>query len=389
MRTSPIYDQLCDLLGQSPEWADRRHLQTLIWMMLGLICSECISLTKWGIYVQSRAKFAQSHQRRFSRWLHNSRIHVQRVYSPLITAALARWDVSELTLIEDTTLLWDQYCLIRLSIQYRGRAIPLIWRVLRHRSSSVGFEQYQLMLKRAARLIPAGVSVRFLADRGFADTKLMQYLRSELQWHFRIRVKSSVWVYRPRRGWKQLKQYHLAAGESVLLQDIALTKTRPLPNLNLALARDPISRQLWLVVSDELTSLQTFQEYSERFQIEEELLDEKSNGFQLERSEVRSVPALSRLCLVLAVTTLLLSVQGQQVVRVGKRRWVDAHWERGNSYFRIGWNWLKGCLHKDWSLFPSMYLQGGSDPEPAIASKRQAQQLSQREFTVKAYQFAA
>lgn len=233
MRTSRLYDQLCDLLGQSTQWADRRHLQTLIWMVIGLICSECISLTQWGVYVQSRAKFAQSHQRRFSRWLHNSRIHVQRAYSPLIAAALAQWGVSEITLIEDTTMLWDEFCLIRLSIQYRGRAIPLIWRVLRHGSSSVRFEVYQLMLKRAARLVPAGVSVRFLADRGFADTKLMRYLREDLQWHFRIRVKRRVWIYRPHRGWKQLKQYHLAAGESIFAPRDHLDENTTPPQLKL------------------------------------------------------------------------------------------------------------------------------------------------------------
>jgi hypothetical protein len=92
---------------------------------------------------------------------------------------------------------------------------------------------------------------------------------------------------------------------------------------------------------------------------------------------------------VLAVTTLLLSVQGQQVVATGKRRWVDAHWNRGNSYFRIGWNWLKGCLHKNWKLFPTILLQGGVDPDPAIASKKQTQQQFEREFTLKSYQFAA
>lgn len=51
-----------------------------------------------------------------------------------------------------------------------------------------------------------------------------------------------------------------------------------------------------MIVSDQPTTLQTLREYGERFQIEEELLDEKSNGFQLERSEIRSAPALSRLC---------------------------------------------------------------------------------------------
>ena len=88
-------------------------------------------------------------------------------------------------------MLWEEYCLIRLSVQYRGRAVPLVWRVIRHRSSSVQFSVYQAMLKRAAKLLPAGVSVCFLADRGFADVQLMRYLRDQLHWNFRIRVKSS------------------------------------------------------------------------------------------------------------------------------------------------------------------------------------------------------
>jgi hypothetical protein len=126
-------------------------------MVIGVICSECISLTKWGVYVHSRAVFAQSDQRRFSRWLHNPRINVQRLYSPLIASTLVNWGTTDITLIEDTSMLWNQYCLIRLSIQYRGRAIPLVWRVIQHGSSSVRFSVYQAMLKRASRLIPIGV----------------------------------------------------------------------------------------------------------------------------------------------------------------------------------------------------------------------------------------
>jgi hypothetical protein len=144
-----------------------------------------------------------------------------------------------------------------------------------------------------------------------------------------------------------------------------------------------------LVATDDPASLQTFRVYAQRFQIEEELLDEKSNGFQLERSEVRSAPALSRLCFVLAVATLLLTVQGQQVVATGKRRWVDSHWQRGNSYFRMGWNWVMGCLHQDWRLFPPISLRGQADPAPAIASKKQTQKQFEREFTVKSYRFVS
>jgi hypothetical protein len=389
MRTSRLHHQLQILLGQSIPWADQRHLQTFVWMVIGLVCSECINLTKWRVYIRSRAVFAQSHQRRFSRWLHNPRINVQKLYSALIAEALVTWGEVQITLIEDTSMLWNEYCLIRLSVQYRGRAIPLVWRVIRHGSSSVRFEVYQTMLKRAVRLVPAGVHVCFLADRGFADTTLMRYLRDELHWHFRIRVKSNCWIERPGRGWKQLNQYHLALGEVVLLQEVTLTKTQAFAGLHLALARDPLSGQLWMVVSDQPTTVQTFREYGERFQIEEELLDEKSNGFQLDRSEIRSVPALSRLCLVMAVATLMLTVQGQQVVATGKRRCVDPHWQRGNSYLRIGWNWLKGTLHQGWRLFSTISLLGATDPEPASASKKQTQKQLEREFIIKSYTFAS
>lgn len=238
----------------------------------------------------------------------------------------ANWGNPVITIIEDTTLLWNTYCLIRVSVQYRGRAVPIAWRVMQHKSSSVSFNEYKQLLKRVARLLPSGVAVRFLADRGFADTTLMRYVVEELDWNYRIRLKNDAWVYRSGKGWTQLRQFHLGLGEAVLLHGVTLTKRHHYGLVNLALGRDPISRQYWYIVSNESTSLQTFRQYSERFDIESEFLDEKSNGFQIEQSLIRSSIALSRLCLVMAVATLFLTAQGEQVVASGKRRWVDCHW---------------------------------------------------------------
>lgn len=136
-----LHSALVKLLRQSQEWSDVRHLYTLAWMVIGLIASGCISLTKWGAHMQSRAVFAQSRQRRFSRWLHNPRINVQRLYSSLIRAALNQWEEAVLYLSIDTTMLWNEYCIIRASVVYRGRAVPLAWRVLTHKSNSVANER--------------------------------------------------------------------------------------------------------------------------------------------------------------------------------------------------------------------------------------------------------
>jgi hypothetical protein len=107
---------------------------------------------------------------------------------------------------------------------------------------------------------------------------------------------------------------------------------------------------LWAIVSDEKTTLQTFGEYALRFDIEESFLDDQSNGWNIQRSEIRSVCALSRLWFILAVATLYVSAQGVAVVESGKRRRVDPHWFRGNSYFRIGWEWIKTAFVNSWTL---------------------------------------
>ena len=139
----------------------------------------------------------------------------------------------------------------------------------------------------------------------------------------------------------------------------------------LALAHLAENGERWLVVSDEPTSLTTLDEYGFRFDIEENFLDDKSNGFQLEASLIRSANALTRLGLVLALTTLYLVAQGTEVVKQGKRRWVDAHWFRGNSYLKIGWNWVRSALSKGWMLLTRLSLNGEPDPDPARASRNQ------------------
>src|ERR1051325_3116515 len=185
-----LYSELVALCGQPGQWHDVRHLQTMSGMVVGLMQAECVKLTAWGPFVHGRAQYAQSTQPRFRRWLANRRIEVMPLYGPLIQHALREWGTQTLYLALDTSLLWNQYCLIRLSVVYRGRAVPVVWEVIEHGSSSVSHEAYAALLDAVPPLLPAGVKVVFLADRGFADTELLGQLQ-RLGWHFRIRMKAT------------------------------------------------------------------------------------------------------------------------------------------------------------------------------------------------------
>jgi hypothetical protein len=247
--------------------------------------------------------------------------------------------------------------------------VPVVWEVLAHGSSRVTHAVYEALLEAVPALLPAGVKVVFLADRGFADTELLAHLR-RLGWHFRIRIKATFSVLRPGQSPCKVEDFALAPGRALFLHKVAITAEAFGP-VSLALARHSSTGEYWYIVSDEPTSVQTFVEYGRRFDIEENFLDDKSQGFQLESSLVRDADALTRLCLVLAVATLYLVAQGTQVVAAQKRRWVDPHWFRGTSSLRIGWQWVKTALTRGWELFASLHLSGAPDPEPCRASASQ------------------
>lgn len=376
--TPRLYDTLVHVLSPQATWLDQRHLKTLAWMMVGLIQAGWISLTAWAPYVVSRAQYAQSTVRRFRRWLDNDKIDVLSLYGPFMQQAVAAWGEQALYVALDTSMLWNTYCLVRLSVIYRGRAVPLVWCVLQHGSAQVAFEVYRDLLEQAALLLPQSCKVVFLADRGFADTELMAHLH-RLGWHWRIRIKSSFWLYRPGQRRCKVERLAVARGHACFWHRVCLTEKRYGP-VHLAVAHAGQGQDVWYVLSDEPTDGKTFEEYGLRFDIEENFLDDKSNGFQLESSLIRSAQALTRLCLVLAMTTLYLVTQGTEVVKQGKRRWVDPHWWRGQSYLKIGWNWVKLALSKGLDLITTVHLSSACDPEPAMASKRQYQHDCQTRF---------
>src|SRR5512147_2032713 len=134
-------------------------------MMVGLILSISIRLTGWIPSTISRALQAHSVSRRFARWLDNDRLDVHFWYAPLIQEALLAWGEATLYLALDTTMLWDQYCMIRLSVIYRGRAVPLALQVVEHRRAQVAFRVHRDLLQRAATLLPPDLrQVVLLAD---------------------------------------------------------------------------------------------------------------------------------------------------------------------------------------------------------------------------------
>jgi hypothetical protein len=146
-----------------------------------------------------------------------------------------------------------------------------------------------------------------------------------------------------------------------------------LEGLSLSAGWSRSTEEPWYILSNDEASGERFMEYGMRFDIEEEFRDEKSGGFALEKSRVEGSEALSRLILIIGVATIITLNEGLAVVAEGNRKKVDAHWQRGLSYFQIGWRWiLKQLCRVTVALRFSFELRAMHDPLPVAPTRKES-----------------
>src|SRR5215469_12953342 len=303
-----LYDAiLCALSPLLPRsvYQDVRRVRTLAWAMTGLCLRRTVRLSAWAEVAHSRSQHAARRVRRFSRWLHYPAIVPSHWYRPVTRSAFSDWPVDQrLYVALDTTALLP-FVLIQASLVYGRRAIPLAWRVMRHQSTTVAFEDYCPVLEQVRAILPVGGVITLLADRGFVHQRLLSYLRS-LDFQFRLRLMSKTLVHLDAQSVVAVRDLCPPAGQSRFFQQVSLFGAASAP-VSLTLTRladrpdDP-----WVLASSEPANTSTFDEYRLRFDIEESFRDEQSDGFQLQTSHLATSDALERLLLILSLTTLYL-----------------------------------------------------------------------------------
>src|SRR6266568_2995017 len=222
-----IYDDLLSALQPilpRTVYHDVRRVRMLAWAITGLCLTHTVQLSAWAQVLESRAQDAASRVRRFARWVHHPAISPPQWYRPVLQAALVDWPLdSRLYVALDTTAL-TPFVLIRASLVYRGRAIPLAWRALRHRSTQVSFEAYQPVLNQVRAIMPPDMVITLLADRGFVHEQLIHYLRKQ-QWHFRLRLPGDTLVHLEAGPASPVRDLCPPAGESRFIPQVALLGT--------------------------------------------------------------------------------------------------------------------------------------------------------------------
>jgi hypothetical protein len=304
----------------------------------------------------SDAKPASS-QRRWERLLANSRLNAQGTITALAESLLRNWSGRTLLLVLDETPNGSDLRCMRLGVAYRKRLLSLA--AVCYPTDQPPLPMPKLickMLRKVAGLMPPGVQVTLLCDRGLAWPVVMDCTR-KLGWDHVVRLQRSTRV--------TLTDGSVVAAGDLVRQAgqrwsgrVQIFKKAGWRDARLSVIWDPRSEEPWILAarSGGPGGLRAAQAYCKRNWCEQTFRDEKSSGFRWEDSQVTDPQRALRVVLVIVLATLLSISLGTWLLKTGRRRDLDPHTRRRLSIFQLGLRWLKHhllCLdYDDCSLPP-------------------------------------
>jgi hypothetical protein len=381
-----LHAELIAFLRQHCPVRDQRHLVLLGWMVAGLLLSQTVCFDHWMTRLPLGRCLASSWQRRCQRWLSNSRIDPERLYSPLILWAIQGWQKpgQALHLALDTTMLWNRICVVVVSVVCHGRAVPLLWQTLEHPSASVSAAVSIGLLEKADQLLAGFGAITLLADRAFPCAELLGWLENKPGWTYVMRLPGDTEIHGTAAPLGcQVRRLRLRRGQCRGFQNVRLWADGS-HSANLVLAH-PTGLQVeepWYLISNAEPALDLVWSYGRRFCCEQLFRDQKSGVLQLEDSGLRDPQRLDRLLLVVAIAVLAGSLQGYAVSLAGLRRQVDPHWKRGMSFLRLGLRTLQMLASDATARLMAWMPIPLQDLEPCIPSRKAQRKQAQAWFSL-------
>ena len=236
----------------------------------------------------------------------------------------------------------DGHSTIALSlVTAHGRATPLVWMSVTTARLKGRRNRYEnTVLLRLHEVLPPGVQVTVLADRGFGDQHLYGFLKA-LGFAFIIRFRGGVTVESRDGEVRTATAWVPTNGRPRQLTDARVTTDRtPVDAVVCVKAKGMKDAWCLAVGGGALTGAMAVKRYARRFTIEESFRDTKDPryGLGLSATHVRDVKRRDRLLLICAMATTLLTVLGAAGESLGMDRMLKANTvaTRTHSLFRQG-----------------------------------------------------
>lgn len=339
-RFTDIYQFVSSLYGQD---LHTKRVYSLANATLGVMSSAALGVQTIGAALASAKGLRAKHAvKQVDRLLSNSGIDVWSSFAHWVPYLIGA-RTSVVLAMDWTDFDRDRHATIMISMVTRhGRATPLIWRTVEKDSLKNNRNVHEdEVLQRLRGVLPEAVHVTLLADRGFGDQKLFNYLEHELGFDYVIRFRDNTYVTSAKGEKQKASKWVGKGGRARTLRNAAVTSDN-YPVNTVVCVKDKNMADPWcLAASDVSASARTLiNYYAKRWTIEPAFRDTKDLRFGMGMSQLRvgDTQRRDRMFLLNAFAIVLLTLLGAACEATGYDRYLKTNTvkTRTHSLFRQG-----------------------------------------------------
>jgi Transposase DDE domain len=319
---------------------------------LGVMASASLAVSVVGqALAQARGLLTKHTIKQVDRLLSNQGVVVWDIFAPWVaqivgqrTAIVVAMDWTDFDADDQTTLVLSL-------VTSHGRATPLLWlTVLKDELKDSRNDFEDVCLARLAEVLPKGVAVTILADRGFGDTKLFAFL-DELGFAYVIRFRGNIHVTAADGERHTAADWVGKGGRARKLRDAEITAAGQRVGAVVCVQAKDMKEPWCLAASNAAaTTREIVNHYAKRWTIEPGFRDTKDLRFGMGLGVLRIADPQrrDRLLLLNAFAIVLLTLLGA----AGESLGMDRHLKVNTAKSRTHSLFRQGCMLYD--LIPNM-----------------------------------
>lgn len=332
---------LRQLYPTEPQGNLARHLHTLAAMASGIVGSKSTNLPAIAGKVPDGTK-KESRVKKFHRWVKNDHIDAQIYFLPYVDALLSSLaQVGSLLLAIDGSEVGRNCLTLMISVIYKKRALPIAWIVVQGTKGHFPEETHIQLVERVSHFIPAGADVIFVGDGEFDGIEL-QATVDGYGWTYVCRTAKNTQLGADGEHFS-FAEIGVQPGECLSLPDVTFTLQDYGPVMAIAWWEIGYQNPIYLITNMALQGEACYW-YSKRYRIETFFSDQKSRGFNLDRSHISDPARLARLMIAACLAYIWIVYLGVIAKRDG---WVEIIHRADRcdlSLFRLGLDLLEHFL---------------------------------------------
>lgn len=339
-----IKKTLTQLYPERPQGNLARHLDTLAGMVSGIVLSKSCQLPKIASKVPG-AVHPDSRTKQMSRWVQNEGITVDLYFLPFVEPLLASLAaIRPLAFIMDGSAVARGCVTLMVSLVYAGRALPIAWLVITGVKGHFPADTHVRLLREVKARVPETATVTFLGDGEF-DSPELQAEAHGYGWDYVCRTAKNIQISADGEVWSSLEVLAVR-GKRAFRKGVLFTKDAYGPVMVVAWWGAAYTDPIYLVSN--LTSVQAACDwYRKRAHIETFFSDQKSRGFQLDKSHLSDPDRVARLMLAACLAYLWVIYLGTVAQQDGWQALIHRGSRCDLSLFQLGLRLLDYFLDHD------------------------------------------